>query len=572
MILYMRTIFSCKVCSWLALARLLPVFLYVIAFSAFAADETPTALTPPLFVKGPYLQAPGADTMTIMWESWTNSPAVVHLGLRGRPAREARLESPWMFEGISQYSTTNITDTGKTNVTKHSLTNSAFMYEVTLTNLQPGSLYYYSVELAGSRTPPKKFKTFGGNPDKVNFIAYGDTRSFPKIHARVASNFKKHSPEFILHTGDLVGSGKRYDQWGKEFFAPLAGVMDEVPLLAAIGNHEDDGTNYFRFLHLPGKERWYSFEVGPVHVLALDYRFQSETNEQFRFASQDLLGARTPWKIVMLHYPVFNVGGHDTAWGHKAYLPLFHEAKVDMVIAGHSHLYERFRPIASREKGDWPITHITTGGGGAELATSYQHPALVSRSATNHYIAFEATREAVRGRVFTAGGALIDSFEIKKPKGRPTPEYLASVYPEEWLNISFDASTNLLGRLASVPNATNSAKVMFTLAPLKTTPRSIDMEITLTPESARYYTLPEGPLRVTTPAEGGSNSIVWATISVTGKKKVTGAVGKELSPPLIFEARVKADDLETFAYGPHCRVSATAVAAEKKLEPEAGSN
>ena len=31
-----------------------------------------------------------------------------------------------------------------------------------LTNLQPGSLYYYSVELAGSRTPPKRFKNTVG--------------------------------------------------------------------------------------------------------------------------------------------------------------------------------------------------------------------------------------------------------------------------------------------------------------------------------------------------------------------------------------------------------------------------
>lgn len=44
-----------------------------------SAPETARA-----FLKGPYLQAPGADTMTIMWESPTNDPGIVHYGLRGR--------------------------------------------------------------------------------------------------------------------------------------------------------------------------------------------------------------------------------------------------------------------------------------------------------------------------------------------------------------------------------------------------------------------------------------------------------------------------------------------------------
>ena len=71
---------------------------------------------------------------------------------------------------------------------------------------------------------------------------------------------------------------------------------------------------------------------------------------------------------MILHYPVFNIGGHNTGWGHAAYLPLFHAAKVDLVMAGHSHIYERFRPIASKSGTEsWPITHITTGGGGAPL-------------------------------------------------------------------------------------------------------------------------------------------------------------------------------------------------------------
>jgi hypothetical protein len=53
---------------------------------------------------------------------------------------------------------------------------------------------------------------------------------------------------------------------------------------------------YLFYMHLPGKDRWYSFDIGPVHLLALDFRYEKETDEQFAFARQDLLAAKAPWK------------------------------------------------------------------------------------------------------------------------------------------------------------------------------------------------------------------------------------------------------------------------------------
>jgi hypothetical protein len=76
------------------------------------------------------------------------------------------------------------------------------------------------------------------------------------MHFVVASNFKRYSPDFILNTGDLVADGRRYELWGGEFFGPLADVIDEIPILPSIGNHEQDGKNYLSYLSLPGKERW----------------------------------------------------------------------------------------------------------------------------------------------------------------------------------------------------------------------------------------------------------------------------------------------------------------------------
>ena len=539
------------------------LFLVASAGGASAHDLTNT------FLKGPYLQAPGATTMTIIWESPTNKPGLVRYGLDGQLDRERRLPRPRKLIGVSSnaFSITNVTARGKTNVTQVTATNIVFLYELTLANLRPNSVYSYSAETEGVRTPPKQFKTFGAHPNTVRFIAYGDTRTNPKTHAAVAANFKRHAPEFILHTGDLVTDGRRYDQWGKEFFGPLADVIDEIPILPAIGNHEQDGINYLHYLHLPGKERWYSYDVGPVHVLSLDYRFPKKSHEQFAFARQDLLNSRAPWKLVFLHYPVFNIGGHGTGWGHDSYLPLFHQTKVDLVLAGHSHIYERFRPVAPRRKPDaWPITFITTGGGGAPLYTTYTHPALAARMATNHFVLIEATPTTLKGRAITTNDTVFDAFELKKSGGRLTPDYTAEVYPEEALKLSFDAAPSLTAELASAPTTNSPAQVMFTIRKLKSAKEPVELEIGLTPESAVNFKIEGGPLRVTAPFAAKSNIAVWARVRATGKRTIV-AEGKDkvLAPTLIFQAKLLAGADETLAYGQKCKVTEKAAAAAQYL-------
>jgi len=519
---------------------------------------------PSIFLKGPYLQGPGEDTMTIKWESPTNGAGVVRYGLEGKTDHELRVEIPRPLAAESYIAVTNVADNGETNITRRLATNQVYLYEARLNNLQEQSVYTYSVELNGARTTPKHFKTFGRHQPKVTFVAYADTRSNPQGHAAVAANFKRHSPDFILHMGDLVADGRRYELWGKEFFGPLVNVLDEIPILPSLGNHEQDGSKYLFYMHLPGKERWYSYEIGPVHMLALDFQFEKDNDEQFAFAEKDLLTAKTPWKIVFLHYPVFNIGGHATGWGHTTYLPLFHRAKVDLVIAGHSHIYERFRPIASSNgEGTWPITHITSGGGGAPLAKSYPHPALAAAAATNHFVLIEATATTLTGRTITTNNGVLDQFELKKPGGNPEPSYLAQVYPEEALKLAYEAVPSLTANLTAAPKTNAPAQAMFTIRPLKSIGDPLQLEITLTPESARYYSIEDGPLRVSSPTNG-ENKIVWARVGATANDSTDGLGGRLLSPPLMFQGTMKSGSLEAMAYGQRCRITDEAALAATK--------
>ncbi len=362
--------------------------------------------------KGPYLQAPSPESITVMWETLADEPGTLSFGEGTRLDRTIGPIQPTRVTGAAT---------------------PFFVYEAALKGLKPGTTYRYEASVGGDRSGPRQFKTFSRDATEVTFIAYGDSRTNPDKHAAVAARFRQFAPEFILHSGDLVAKGTEHQLWAREFFDPLKGVIDEVPMLPSIGNHEQDGVNYLTYFHQPGDKRYYySCDIGPVHMLTLDYRSTQSTDEQFAFVQADLKASRAPWKIVMLHMPMFNLGGHASLWGHEAYLPLFRAAQVDLVVAGHSHLYERFRPLAPRDQpGAWAIQHITTGGGGAPLSPAIPDPSIVAAAQVYHFVVFTAGRDRLDARVIDIDGKEIDRFSLRKEDGRQPKEYLAAVYPEE---------------------------------------------------------------------------------------------------------------------------------------------
>lgn len=503
----------------------------------------------PLISKGPYIQSPSSNSMTIMWESPVNLPATVFYGIGENLSKLEVKERKRASSSLGALlSSTNF-----------------YIYKARINGLQPATTYSYFIQIGNTNTPVKKFRTFPVHNEKVKFIVYGDTRSNPDIHKKLASHFKSFSPEFILHTGDLVSRGSRYQVWGREFFFPLENVIDEIPIFPVIGNHEEKSENYFNYFDLPNQKSYYSFQIGPLFILALDYHFQKNTDDQYKFAQRALESTKAPWKIVTVHVPMFNIGGHFSGWGHKYYLPLFHKTGVDLVIAGHSHIYERFYPIAPAGKEPLsPITHITTGGGGAPLATSYSHPALAVNARTNHFLYFEITPTNLLGACFDINGRTLDRFEIKKQNGTYDSNYIAQIFPEEQARLSLEVMTNLVTRAVSLPTSQTPTLIMFRLVPLTTISTPVQMQLQLTPESAKYYTVLSDNLTVSTPPPDGEEKIVW--VKVIAKPGVTVREGKnrELVPHLIFNAIVSDENTKTITYGRPAYISSTAIKEAEK--------
>ena len=247
---------------------------------------------------------------------------------------------------------------------------------------------------------------------------------------------------------------------------------------------------------------------------------------------------------------------------------MFHEAKVDLVVVGHSHIYERFRPIATASGPDsWPITHITTGGGGAGLVAAYRHPALAAFFSTNHFVVFEATATTLKGRALTINNTLLDEFELKKKNGRPSAEYVAQIYPEDALKLFYETGSSLTASFAATPRMNSGAQAMFTLRPVKGMAAPVPLEISLTPASALDYELEGGPLRVTAPASSEPEKVVWARVRARGDRSIAtdGRSAELLSPALMFQGQMKVGAVETMSYGQRCRVTDAAATAAAAL-------
>lgn len=207
---------------------------------------------------------------------------------------------------------------------------------------------------------------------QTRFALIGDYGSDDAAE-RMVANFviTNLQPEFVVTMGDNnYGTSTDYDQTVGKYYSRYIGNYvgaygsgsQTNRFFPAIGNHAyfDTGygpyTNYFT---LPGNERYYDVRQGPVHIFVLNSELNeptgmSSSSAQGVWLSNRLASSSAPWKLVVTHYaPYSSSGSHaHTRWSYK-------EWGADILLAGHSHNYERI------ELNEFP--YIVNGAGGSSL-------------------------------------------------------------------------------------------------------------------------------------------------------------------------------------------------------------
>lgn len=277
-----------------------------------------------------------------------------------------------------------------------------FVYHTMLTDLDPDTVYHYRIKSdAGIHTDDFTFKTSPIDPcAPFSFVAMGDNRSQlggSAFGASYLNDILSIGAQFMINTGDLVKNGDELGQW-VEHMGEITPTGRYVPIMPAIGNHDDgpgDGNyqHFTRLFHTPGNNddgnrSYYSFEYGNA-FFAVVTNHDGSASAQAAWLDEQLEATDAMWKFVVIHEPfltcpaLFGLLGHppDEAGVGAHYFPVFARHHVDIVFAGHNHMYELFKPYNGSSFVDDPgqgTLYITTGGAAeAEAIAMLIEPSLM---------------------------------------------------------------------------------------------------------------------------------------------------------------------------------------------------
>ena len=149
----------------------------------------------------------------------------------------------------------------------------------------------------------------------------------------------------------------------------------------APGNHDwqtDRLAGYFEYFGAsaqgPKGSSWYSYDLGTWHVIVLDSMCGKvggcdPASAQGQWLAADLAATDATCTLAIFHHPRFSSGEHgDTAEMDAFWRPL-HAAGVDVIVNGHDHDYERFKPQDpdGRLDAERGIREFVVGTGGTPL-------------------------------------------------------------------------------------------------------------------------------------------------------------------------------------------------------------
>jgi len=347
-------------------------------------------------VKGPYLLFEGSNTsMTVLWQDNATESNVIRWG-----------------------TSTNYT-LGQATVAEYGTDH---QHRHVITGLQPGTRYYYEVVGYGSgsfRTAPEASAT------SVKLLAYGDTRSYPAEHEKVAGRMRAAyaaDPAFqaiCLQAGDWVASNGEAN-WASEWFVntnpQMHAFQAEVPVVGARGNHEGTGSIFAKYFPEPYSGGFYwSFDYGPLHVAVVDqYTSYTAGSAQYNWLVNDLAASTKPWKFVVLHEPGWTSGGsHGNNTAVQTVLqPLFKQYGVQLVIGGHNPYYAP--AVVDNHQ------HLTIGvRGPPPYAPGARQPKLVKTAHAHPHTEIDINGNTMVFTVRRSDGTLIESFTILGSVNQP---------------------------------------------------------------------------------------------------------------------------------------------------------
>jgi predicted phosphodiesterase len=286
------------------------------------------------------------------------------------------------------------------------------VHQIYLENLSAGTRYKYWAIQEKETVAGGEFITAPLPNTPLRFAVIGDNRSNPKVFNKITSLASKEKPDLLIMTGDLCFDGS-YEAWHNQFFTDSnLDLITSVPFYNAIGNHEDMTDLVKSFLKAPSSPDkdnfFYSFDYGDIHFLILNTEESCRKGSlQYNFAFNDLKATIKPWKIVAFHKPAYCAGGHgENEEMVKVTKEIFEPNKVDIVLNGHTHFYQR--NYVNK------IYHLILAGGGAPLYSPGKDDYVQKTSKSYNYAIFDYKPGELKMQVYDEKHNILDTLELKK--------------------------------------------------------------------------------------------------------------------------------------------------------------
>ena len=306
-------------------------------------------------VRGPYLQITGANSTYICWKT------------------DSLYDSKVLY-GTNQNSLTSVSYLGNLDT----------LHSNQLSGLLPNTKYYYTVNQSTTQLCGDTFCFFTapviGSNQKVRFLALGDCGSgyAQQYNVKSAINFYRQNNYIngVLLLGDNAYISGSQDEYQLGFFDPYKTnfLFNNSCIYAAPGNHDyandynlslSHNIPYYEIFKTPqnaelggvpsNHKEFYSYNYANAHFISLDsygiengsYHLWDSLGPQYQWLEQDLQQDHSMWKIVYFHHPPFTMGSHNSDTEADLILirqnisRLLEKYGVDLVVNGHSHVYER---------------------------------------------------------------------------------------------------------------------------------------------------------------------------------------------------------------------------------------
>lgn len=313
-------------------------------------------------MRGPYLQNMRQSSVVIMWRAdFLPLPTTGHTVEYG------------------------LTPALGSEVTVPPVSATSDMVSVTVSGLMTNTLYYYRVKqdddvlsrIYNFRTSKPATAT------DFSFIFFTDTGYHPyhdsynkPLQKNTAAALKHHIDsrpvDFIVHGGDvnqITGAdiyyqSKFFDIYNDE---AVVNLLSYMPIYPTIGNHDVPTDAYFDIFALPTdnspSERYYSFDYGNVHFVALDSNttvFGDHDPTQLAWFNSNMAATDQHWKFVYFHHGMQYQGssGPDVSNGHYwgiTWEQAFSAHQVDVAAYGHNHVHRRSHPLVATDDMKNPI-------------------------------------------------------------------------------------------------------------------------------------------------------------------------------------------------------------------------